>query len=119
MSAIGEGDVALKELIAFSKQNGTYETGPVRKFIDLLEAGQSLGALLTPQQEAARALTEPAFGFFVANRALDAGEVFLRMALTLDPEHDQGVLWLGELLENTEREDEAMALYQGLPSDSD
>lgn len=119
LSAIGEGDVALKELIAFSKQNGTYETGPVRKFIDLLEAGQSLGALLTPQQEAARALTEPAFGFFVANRALDAGEVFLRMALTLDPEHDQGVLWLGELLENTEREDEAMALYQGLPSDSD
>lgn len=119
LSAIGEGDLALKELTAFSKQNGTYETGPVRRFIELLEAGQSLGAPLTPKQEAARALTEPAFGFFVANRALDAGEVFLRMALTLDPEHDKGVLWLGELLENTEREDEAMALYQGLPPSSD
>ena len=119
LHSINENDLALKELEAFSKENDGFETGPVRRYIDALKSGQNIDGLLTPKQEAARALTEPAYGFFVANRARDAGEVFLRMALTLDPSHDKVVLWLGSLLENTEREDEAMEMYEAVNPSSD
>jgi len=119
LHSIDENELALKELEAFSKQNGNPETGPIRRYIDALKAGQAIDGLLTPKQEAARALTEPSYGFFVANRARDAGEVFLRLALSLDPSHDKAVLWLGSLLENTEREDEAMAMYEAVDSNSD
>ena len=119
LHSIGENDTALEELEAFSKENGTFESGPIRRYIDALSAGQPVDGLLTAKQEAARALTEPSFGFFVANRARDAGEVFLRLALTLDPQHDKAVLWLGSLLENTDREDEAMALYEDISPNSD
>lgn len=119
LHSIDENDLALKELEAFSKENGNYESGPIRRYIDALNAGEPIDGLLTPKQEAARALTEPAFQFFVANRARDAGEVFLRMALTLDPDHDKASLWLGSLLESTDREDEAMALYEDIKPSSD
>jgi len=99
LHAIGETDIALVELEAFSKENGNFETGPVRSYIDALKADQSIDGLLTPKQEAARALTEPAFAFFVAARARDAAEVFLRLALTLDPKHDKAALWLGQLFD--------------------
>jgi len=117
-SQAGDLDGALKDLEAFSLENGTYETGPVRAYIDRLKTGQPIGIQLTPQQHASRAVTEPAFGFFVRNRALDAGEVFLRMAIDLDPTHDKAKLWLGSILENAEREDEAMALYKNVPESS-
>jgi len=117
--SIGELGSALKELETFSAENGTFESGPVRAYIDALRAGNSIPAPLSAKEQAARSLTEPAFGFFVANRARDAGEVFLRMALSLDPNHDKATLWLGSILENTEREDEAMALYKSIPESSD
>ena len=66
---------------------------------------------LTAVQEAARALTEPSYWFFVANRSSDAGEILLRLALDLDPSHDKAAIWLGELLENTRRPSEALGLY--------
>ena len=118
LHSIGENDEALKELEAFSEQNGGFETGPIAAYIAALKKGEKIDGLLTPTQEAARALTEPAYGFFVANRARDAGEVFLRLALSLDPRHDKGVLWLGDLLDNTERSEEAMRLYKGVPETS-
>ena len=118
LHSIGENDLALKELEAFSKQNGTFETGPVAAYILALKNGEKIEGLLTPIQEASRAMTEPAYQFFVANRARDAGEVFLRIALSLDPRHDKAVLWLGDLLENTERSEEAMRLYQAIPDSS-
>lgn len=118
LHSIGENDLALKELEAFSNQNDVFETGPVARYIEALRAGEAIDGLLTPTQEAARAMTEPAYGFFVANRARDAGEVFLRLALSLDPRHDKAVLWLGDLLDNTERSDEAMRLYKDIPEDS-
>lgn len=118
LHSIGEKDLALEELEAFSKQNGTFESGPVAAYIAALKSGEAIDGLLTPTQEASRALTEPAYQFFVANRARDAGEVFLRLALSLDPRHDKAVLWLGDLLDNTERSEEAMALYKGVPEDS-
>jgi len=119
LHSIGENDVALEGLEAFSKERGNFESGPVYRYLEALKAGQSIDGLLTPKQEAARALTEPAYGFFVAARARDAAEVFLRLALTLDPQHDKAVLWLGSLLENTEREDEAMTLYEAVDGASD
>ena len=118
LHSIDENDEALKELEAFSEQNGGFETGPIAAYITALKKGDTIDGLLTPTQEAARALTEPAYGFFVANRARDAGEVFLRLALSLDPRNDKGVLWLGDLLDNTERSAEAMRLYQGVPETS-
>jgi len=116
---IGENDLALELLEAFSQENDNIETGPIRGYIDRLKAGQPIDGLYTPKQEAARALTQPAYGFFVANRARDAGEVFLRLALTLDPGHDKAGIWLGNLLENTEREDEAMTIYESMDPSSD
>jgi len=116
--SIGEKEEALKELEGFSDKNGTFETGPVREYIAALKVGEAIPTPLSVNKQAARALTEPAFQFFVANRARDAGEVFLRIALSLDPQHDKGVLWLGSLLENTERADEAMQLYKNIDESS-
>lgn len=115
------GDVAgaLKALQDFSDENGQFETGPVKAYLTTLETGQAISEVLTVQQEASRALTEPAFGFFAVNRAFDASEVFLRMALVLDPEHDKASLWLGSILENADRSKEAMDLYSAIPEDSD
>ena len=118
LHSIGENDLALKELEAFSKQNGTFETGPIAFYIAALKNGEKIDDLLTPTQEASRALTEPAFQFFAANRARDAAEVFLRLALSLDPRNDKAVLWLGDLLDNTERSEEAMGLYKNIPESS-
>ena len=110
-SDAGDIENALKDLQQFSDDNGTFETGPVKAYIDTLKSGKALGVKLTPQQEAARALTEPTYGFFVPGRATETGEIFLRLALTLDPDHEKALLWLGGLLERSEREDEAYALY--------
>lgn len=118
LHSIGENDLALKELEAFSKQNGTFESGPIAAYIAALKNGAAIDGLLTPTQEASRALTEPAYQFFVRGRARQAGEVFLRMALSLDPRHDKAVLWLGDLLDNTERSEEAMQLYIDIPENS-
>ena len=114
LSQIGNDDEALSFLQTFSDENGGFESGPVKTYLDRLNAGAPIGEILTPQQEAARALTEPAFGFFARNRAFDAAEVFLRLALTLDPNHDKAALWLGSLLENSDRPDAAMDIYQGI-----
>ena len=116
--SIGEKEAALKELTEFSAKNGSFESGPVRAYIDAMRAGEVIPGPLSAKEQAARALTEPAYGFFVANRARDAGEVFLRMALSLDPNHDKATLWLGALLENTEREDEALEMYKAIPESS-
>jgi tetratricopeptide (TPR) repeat protein len=118
LHSIGENDTALKELEAFSEQNGIFETGPIAAYIKALKNDEAIEGLLTPTQEASRALTEPSYGFFVANRAADAGEVFLRLALSLDKRNDKAVLWLGDLLDNTERSAEAMRLYKDVPDSS-
>ena len=118
LHSIGENDLALKELEAFSTQNGTFESGPVAVYIKALKAGEKIDGLLTPTQEASRALAEAAWSFFLANRARDAAEVFLRLSLNLDPRHDKAVLWMGDILDRTERSDEAMRLYQDIPANS-
>ena len=102
----------------FIAENGPFETGPIREYAKQLASGKPVAAKLTPQQEAARAMTESAFGFFLRNRAPDAAEVFLQMALTLDKDHDKARLWLGSILENNERYGEALEQFAMIKGDS-
>ena len=118
LSDSGDIDGARKFLEEFTKENGPFETGPLSVHAQTLAAGNPVTGNLTPQEQAARAITESAFGFFLRNRAPDAAEVFLQMALTLDPNHDKAKLWLGSIIEDSERYDEAMALYKSISEDS-
>lgn len=102
---------ALLELEYYSKENNLRGGGPIERYIKLLKSGTTKNIKKTAIQEAARALTEPSYWFFVANRSSDAGEILLRLALDLDPDHDKATIWLGELLENTKRPSEALGLY--------
>lgn len=112
LAAVGRTDEALKGLMELSDLNGGLETGPIAWAISELEAGRDLGELLTPKQEAARALIEPAFGFFLRNQARDVAEVYIRLARSIDPDNEKGKIWLAGLLEQLDREDEAEALYK-------
>ena len=114
----GRSDEALKALQDLSDLNGGVETGPIAWAIGELEAGRDLGGLLSPKQEAARALIEPAFGFFLRNQADDIAEVYLRLAGQIDPNNQKSKIWLAGLLEQLEREDEAEALYRSVDKKS-
>lgn len=109
---------ALKYLEAYSDENGTFETGPIPAFIAALKSGGALEGARTPQQSAARALTESSFGFFVAARAWEVAEVFLRFAIELDPEYDKARLWAGEILSFKKRDDEALAMMRSVSKTS-
>ncbi|NNE56995.1 MAG: tetratricopeptide repeat protein [Hellea sp.] len=117
VSRSGEIETALEGLKAFDDANGNFESGPVRRYMDQLEAGQAISESLTPQQEASWALTEAAYGFFLRNRARDAAEVYIRTALTLDPNNDKAKIWLAALIEDS-RQDEALELFRSVPGDS-
>lgn len=114
----GRQDEALKELKDLSGLNGGFETGPIAWAISELEAGRDLGPLLTAKQQAARALLEPAFGFYLRQEADDVAEIYLRLATLIDPENDKGKLWLGSLMGQVGRVAEAKALYREIDSDS-
>ena len=118
LSRAGRGGEAIDFLQTFADDNNQTESGPVAATLESLRAGETLPDDLSPRQLAARALTEPSFSFFVRGRALDAAELYLRMALDLDPGHGKAALLLADLLENTDRSDEAMALYRSV-SDRD
>ncbi len=118
LSSAGHLDEARQRLEAFDALNDGFETGPVRAYLDQLEAGQPINVVLTPQQMMARMLTESAYDFFARNHALDVAEVYLRLALELDPDHDKAKLWLGSLIERTDRWDEVMAIYRSVPDSS-
>lgn len=115
----GESEKALAELQEYAQNNGGFETGPIRRYINDLESQRLVLDVLSPQEEAARALAEPALSFFARNKAFDVAEVFLRLALELDPEHHKAMIWLGSLLENNDRQDEALALYHMIDKSSD
>lgn len=114
----GDIDGALAYLETFTADNGPFETGPIRQYTDLLKTGQKIENNLTPRQQASRAITESAFGFFMRNRANDVAEVYLRVALMLDPEHDKATLWLASVLDEAGRRDEAQALFKSFPETS-
>ena len=114
LAHVGRTDEALEGLNALSVINGGFETGPMAWAIAELEAGRDLGGLLSPKQEAARALIEPAFGFFLRNQAEDAAEVYLRIARSIYPDNEKAKLWLAGLLEQLDMEDEAEVLYNDI-----
>ncbi|WP_371396976.1 tetratricopeptide repeat protein [Fretibacter rubidus] len=114
----GKAQDALKSLQDYSDDNGTFETGPVPALIAALEAGEAPFAALSPKDHVARALTEVAYGFFAANRSYDNTELFLYMALSQDPNYDKGQLWLADILAAFDRDADALAYYDGIPTRS-
>ncbi len=118
LSQSGDIQKALEGLKTFNEDNGNFDTGPIKSYLNELEAGQPISQTLSPQQEAAWALTEAAYGFFLRNRAVDVAEVYIRTALVLDPNNDKSKIWLAAILEETNRQDEALALYKAVTSES-
>lgn len=118
LDSSGDKAGALTFLEEYSDENGTYETGPIPAFIATLKSGGTLEGPRSPQQNAARALTESSFGFFVQARAFDVAEVFLRVATELDPDYDKARMWTGEILAYERRDDEALAMFRSVSKDS-
>lgn len=114
----GAPDKALEKLQNFAKDSGGAVTGPARIFLDALEKGETIETDLTPAQQASRALTEPAFGYYGQQRQYEAAELFLRTALELDPKNDKARLFLGSVLEDVERQDDAAEQYAMIAQDS-
>jgi len=107
----GEKDKALTVLNTYADDNGGALTGPIRFYLDAINAGKTLQWELTPAQSASRALTEPAFRYYGAQQQYESAETFLRIALELDPQNDKARLFLGSILEQVDRNDDAMAQY--------
>ena len=114
----GKTDEALKSLQDYSDENGTFETGPVPALITALKAGETPYATLTPKENAARALTEVAYGFFAANRSYENTELFLSVALSQDPDYDKAQLWLADILAAFDRGTDALVYYDAIPDRS-
>ncbi len=107
----GEKDKALDVLNTYADANGGSLTGPIRFTLDAINAGQKLPWKLTPAQSASRAVTEPAFRYYGAQQQFESAETFLRIALELDPENDKARLFLGSVLEQVDRNEDAMNEY--------
>ncbi len=116
-SDLGQIEKAAESLKKFEEENGSFESGPVKTYLKALEAGQPVPENLSPQDEAAWALTEAAYGFFLRNRAFDVAEVYIRTALTLSPDNDKSKIWLAALIEDS-RQDEALELYRSVDPNS-
>lgn len=116
--ARGNNEAATKVLKTYIDNNSAAQIGPIGVMYEDLKSGKTVQTKLTIRQQAARALVDPAFGFFVANRSVDGGEIYLRFARQIDPSYHKGTLWLGALLEDTERPDEAYELYSSIETSS-
>ena len=113
LSAADRSDEAIAALEEILIDNEGLSIGPVGQYLARLKVGESLPNS-SAKLEAARALTEPAFGFFAANRSTDGAELFLRFANWIEPEHTKSSLWLASLLEDRDEagRDDAYALYK-------
>ncbi len=113
LSAADRSDEAIAALEEILIDNEGLSIGPVGQYLARLKVGESLPKS-SAKLEAARALTEPAFGFFAANRSTDGAELFLRFANWIEPEHTKSSLWLASLLEDRDEagRDHAYALYK-------
>lgn len=113
----GQRDKALTRLESYINETGL-ESGPLKSYTEALRDGRRIDDPLDPKAQLSRALTDPSYEFFLRNRAPDAAEVYLRLALQVDPENEKAQLWLASLLENTDRSDEAMKIYKSFPEES-
>lgn len=114
---IGETDKAQTVLEDYIETSGL-ESGPLSDYAQKLKDGDDIDKPLSPKQQLSRALTDPSYEFFLRNRATDAAEVYLRLALQVDPKNEKAQLWLASLLENTDRSDEAMRIYKSFDEKS-
>ena len=110
-------EAALKAFKDHDKERDTFGIGAIPYYIKLLESGNDLPKL-SPNQQAARALTDPSLRFFFARRSVDGAEIYLRFARWIDPNYDKAAIWLGDLLDNTEREDEAYDMTKQIGKNS-
>lgn len=116
-------DAAIARLEAMIDENAAAEIGPAGAYLDRLQAGKRLPKL-SERAQAARALTEPAFAFFVRNESVDGAETFLRFARWIDPDFDRSAIWLTGLLEETHPDmdpvtrSEIIALYESVGDNS-
>ncbi len=119
-SLAGNIDAALKDLAQFDKETlGGVESGPIRTMLTALKAGKPAGKPLTAAQAASASLIDPASEFFFQQRGYDAAEIYLRVALMLNPDNQRAKLWLGATLERMERIVDAQAVYESVPRSSD
>ena len=102
-----------------SETVGGAETGPVRSMLDALEAGRTIRTDFGFNEEASSAITDIAFGFYASQNWDEAAEVFLRLAIEIDPANHKARLFLGSTLEKMGRNDDAMAQYRLIPDSSD
>ncbi|MEP3653949.1 MAG: tetratricopeptide repeat protein [Litorimonas sp.] len=118
LSAADRSDEAIAALEEILVDNEGLSIGPVGAYLKRLKAGKSLPAI-DAKGEAARALTEPALGFFARNRSLDGAEIFLRFARWIEPEHTKSALWLGSILEDRDDagQQEAFEFYKAVRED--
>jgi tetratricopeptide (TPR) repeat protein len=114
---LGEKDKAQSILEDYIAESGL-ESGPLSSYVRKLKEGKDIDKPLSPKQQLSRALTDPSYEFFLRNRAPDAAEVYLRLALQVDPKNEKAQLWLASLLENTDRSDEAMPIYKAIKESS-
>ena len=119
LSRLGRSDEALAFLRETADEANNSESGPLANRISALETGTGVTDPVSPREGAASALTAPAFAVFARAGRVDAAEVYLRLALDLDPGNDLAKILLGSLLETSERGDEALALYRSIPDTSD
>ena len=110
-----EAIAALEEALA---DNERYSIGPVGDYLKRLKAGQDLPEY-DAKMQASRAVTDPAFGFFLSRRSRDGAELYLRIANWIDPTNTKSGSWLGSILEEQgdEGEDAAYALYSAVTDD--
>ena len=118
LSAADRSDEAITELEEILVDNEGLSIGPVGFYLEQLKAGNALPKI-TVKGQAARALTDPAFGFFAANRSIEGAEVFLRFSRWIDPKYTKTTLWLGSILEERDDagQDEAYAFYKAVSQD--
>lgn len=118
LSAADRSDEAIAALEEILVDNEGLSIGPVGAYLERLTAGKSLPEI-DAKGEAARALTEPALGFFARNRSLDGAEIFLRFARWIEPEHTKSALWLGSILEDRDDagQQEAFEFYKAVKDD--
>lgn len=113
----GQRKKALERLETYIDDTGL-ESGPLKTYTEALRDGEKIDEPLSSNAQLSRALTDPAYEFFLRNRAPDAAEVYLRLALHVDSDNEKAQLWLASLLENTERSEEAMKIYKSFPEKS-
>jgi tetratricopeptide (TPR) repeat protein len=112
---VEEAIALLEEAVAESE---AHAIGAVGHYLKRLNAGQGLPKF-DARMQASRALTDPAFAFFLRNRSRDGAELYLRIAHWIDPANTKAGRWLGTILEEQGDvgERQAYEIYKAIGSD--